>query len=201
MGKDFRGILIVLSGPSGIGKGTVISELLKRREKLRVSVSVTTREPRSGEKDGTDYFFTSRERFLKMAADSEFLEYAEYCDNFYGTPEKKVFEMFAEGNDVILEIDVKGAVQIKEKFSDAVSIFIAPKSEDMLKQRLLSRGLDSESVINERIKQSKRELESSINYDYLVVNDKLEKCVEDINKIIDVEHMKTKRLSYIIKEG
>lgn len=199
--KNFCGILIVLSGPSGIGKGTVISELIKRREKLKVSVSVTTREPRQGEKDGIDYFFTGREKFLEMVQNSEFLEYAEYCNNFYGTPQKNVLNMLNEENDVILEIDVKGAEQIKEKFSDAVSIFIAPKSEDMLKERLLNRGLDSESVIKERVKQSEREIKSAINYDYLVVNDQLEKCVEDIIKIVEVEHMKVKRSSYIEKEG
>lgn len=201
MKKKFSGILIVLSGPSGIGKGTVIKQLLKKIANLKISVSVTTREPRDGEENGKEYFFTDKQNFLTMVENSEFLEYAEYCGNFYGTPKKKLLDMLNNGNDVILEIDVEGAFQIKKIFSDAISIFIAPISEDTLKYRLLNRGSDNETSINERINRAKKEIECANDYDYLVENVDLEKCVEDISKIIEVEHMKTKRLSYIVKEG
>lgn len=201
MKKKFSGILIVLSGPSGIGKGTVIKQLLKKIANLKISVSVTTREPRDGEENGKEYFFTDKQNFLTMVENSEFLEYAEYCGNFYGTPKKKLLDMLNNGNDVILEIDVEGAFQIKKIFSDAISIFIAPISEDTLKHRLLNRGSDNETSINERINRAKKEIECANDYDYLVENVDLEKCVEDISKIIEVEHMKTKRLSYIVKEG
>lgn len=201
MKKKFSGILIVLSGPSGIGKGTVIKQLLKKIANLKISVSVTTREPRDGEENGKEYFFTDKQNFLTMIENSEFLEYAEYCGNFYGTPKKKLLDMLNNGNDVILEIDVEGAFQIKKIFSDAISIFIAPISEDTLKHRLLNRGSDNETSINERINRAKKEIECATDYDYLVENVDLEKCVEDISKIIEVEHMKTKRLSYIVKEG
>lgn len=201
MKKKFSGILIVLSGPSGVGKGTVIKQLLKKIANLKISVSVTTREPRDGEENGKEYFFTDKQNFLTMIENSEFLEYAEYCGNFYGTPKKKLLDMLNNGNDVILEIDVEGAFQIKKIFSDAISIFIAPISEDTLKYRLLNRGSDNETSINERINRAKKEIECANDYDYLVENVDLEKCVEDISKIIEVEHMKTKRLSYIVKEG
>lgn len=190
-----KGILIVLSGPSGIGKGTVISSLRKQKRNIELSISMTTRQPRSGERDGVEYFFTSRENFLKMAENSEFLEYTEYCGNFYGTPQKALFNMLSKGDDVILEIEVDGGKQVKEKFPQAVSIFIAPPSLEILKSRLVGRGLDSNSTIEKRLKQAEEELKFISSYDYLVENDNLEECVEKVAKIIEVEHMKTKRLT------
>lgn len=196
-----QGLLIVLSGPSGIGKGTVLNGVLNCRSDIKISTSVTTRKPRAGEKDGVDYFFTSKEKFLEMVENSEFLEYTNYCGNFYGTLKKNLFNMVGCGNDVILEIEVDGGNQIKEKFPDSVSIFIVPPSVDTLRQRLMDRGLDEKDVINDRLHRAKQEIGSAFLYDYIVVNDSLESCVKDVCKIIDAEHMRAKRLYDGIKEG
>ena len=200
MDKGHSGILIVLSGASGTGKDTVIRELLKKSDKFSLSVSATTRQPRKGERDGADYFFIKREEFLKKAERGEFLEYAEYCGNFYGTPKDYVFKMLEKGTDVILEIEVDGGSQIKTKYADAVSIFIVPPSVKVLKERLSRRGLDNDKVIEKRLSQSEKEIRCAANYDYIVINDSLEQCAKDILKILEAERMKSKRLSYIIDE-
>lgn len=200
MYRNNKGLLIVLSGASGTGKGTVIGELLKRSNRFRLSISATTREPRSREKNGIDYFFIKKEDFVKKVKNSEFLEYAEYCENFYGTPKTNVFDMLDKGNDVLLEIEVEGGAQIKKKCPNAISIFIIPPSIDELKERLNKRGTDNDVVIKKRLNQAEREIKCAKEYDYIVVNDSLERCVESILKIVEVGKMRANRSAYIIDE-
>lgn len=200
MGLNEEGLLIVISGPSGVGKDTIINKLINKHHKLKLSVSSTTRTPRQGEVHGKDYYFIREEKFLEMVSNSEFLEYAKYCGNFYGTPISNVSEMLSEGNDVILEIEVQGGAQIKKRCPDAVSIFIYPPSIKSLENRITGRGLDSEEVIKGRINESKKELMAANEYDYIVVNDSITICVDNIIKIIQSEHMKAKRMKYIIDE-
>ncbi len=200
MDIGYRGLLVILSGASGTGKDTVIKKLMKESERFELSVSVTTREPRSGEKEGIDYFFIQSNEFRRRAEKSEFLEYAEYCGNFYGTPKANVFDMISKGRDVILEIEVEGKVKVKKSYPDAVSIFILPPSMEVLRERLSRRGSDNHEVIEKRLRRAREEIECSRDYDYIVVNDSLEGCVEDILKIVEAEHMRVKSSNYIIDE-
>ncbi len=187
---DSQGILIVVSGFSGSGKGTVMKELLERYDNYALSVSATTRQPREGEKDGREYFFKTREEFEKMIAKEELIEYARYVNNFYGTPKAYVEEQLAAGKDVILEIEIQGARKVKEKFPDALLLFITPPSVEELRRRLVSRGTETAEVIGERMKRAAEEAEGMGSYDYYVVNDVLETCVEDVHGIIRAEHAK-----------
>ncbi|MCI9009051.1 MAG: guanylate kinase [Lachnospiraceae bacterium] len=188
-----KGILIVVSGFSGAGKGTIMKELLRKYEQYALSVSATTREPREGEVQGKDYFFKTREAFEQMIAKGELIEYACYVNNYYGTPKAYVEEKLSEGRDVILEIEIQGARKIKSQFPEAVLLFVTTKSAQVLKERLSRRGTETQEIIDQRLERAVQESEGIEEYDYLVVNDDLEICVEEIHSIIESEH---RRLQY-----
>lgn len=190
--KKQRGQLIVLSGPSGVGKSTVIAELLSDRPDIFFSVSFTTRQPRVGEADGVNYRFVSKDTFQDMIARDEFLEYACYVDNFYGTSLKAIEEKLDAGTDVLLEIDVQGAAKVREKCPDALLIFISPPSFEELSRRLRGRHTDDENVIKERLQQALEECRQIPKYDFLVVNDKVSHAVEEILAILTAESCRTK---------
>lgn len=187
---DRQGILIVVSGFSGAGKGTIMKELLKKHEQYALSVSATTRDARQGETEGKDYFFKTKEQFEQMIAEDALIEYACYVNNYYGTPKVYVEEMLSRGRDVILEIEIQGAREIKRKFPEAVLLFVTTKNAQILKERLTSRGTESPEVIDQRLKRAIQESEGIEEYDYLVVNDELNVCVEEIHSIIESEHRK-----------
>lgn len=189
-----RGLLIVISGPSGVGKGTVRKALFERENhNLKYSVSMTTRKKREGEVDGKDYYFVSKEEFLKRIDEGKFLEHAEFVGNYYGTPLDKVNEQLEKGNEVVLEIEVEGAMQVKSKVPDCVLIFIVPPSKEALYDRLKKRGTESEDVIQARIAKANREFKVAKNYDYIVVNDDVDNAADRIMAIIRAEHAKTSR--------
>lgn len=184
-----KGRLIVFSAPSGCGKGTMLAEILKNDD-FCVSVSATTREPREGETDGVSYHFMSKGDFLQKVADSEFLEYAEYCDNYYGTLISEVEGRLNEGKNVILEIEVQGAQKIQEKRPDALSVFVLPPSVSELRRRLKKRGTETDEVIEKRVAQAAVEIPYAKNYDYIIVNDGLEDAVSDFLAIMRAEKLK-----------
>ena len=194
MKLDDKGLLIVLSGPSGVGKGTVREALFKiPGHDLVYSVSMTTRKPREGEVDGREYFFVTEEEFKKNIEEGKMLEYAKFVGNYYGTPLDEVNKQLNKGNEVVLEIEVQGALQVREKMHDAVFIFIAPPSIDALYKRLKKRGTDSEEIIKERIEKAQKEIKLAYKYDYIVVNDTVENAADRIMAIIRAEHAKTER--------
>lgn len=186
-----RGMLVIISGPSGSGKGTVVKKL--NRPDFALSISMTTREPRPGEVHGKDYFFTTKENFIKARENGEFLEHAEFVGNMYGTPRAYVEEQVAVGKAVILEIDVIGALQIKEKFKDSISVFLIPPSFHDLAERLKNRKTEDIETIRRRIKRAKSEIEYINNYDYLVINKEIDHAVDDMHRIIDSEYLKPHR--------
>lgn len=190
MDNDKKGLLFVISGPSGVGKGTICKKLLERRKELKLSVSVTTRAPRPGEIEGVNYFFRSEEQFQDMIECDEFLEYmCVFGKNHYGTPKAYVAEQRAQGNDVILEIDVNGALNVKKRCPDAVMIFIAPPSMETLKKRLVGRGTETEEAVERRFAEAVKELAAAGEYDYIVVNDSLDKAVDDTESILVSERL------------
>lgn len=194
MKLDERGLLIVISGPSGVGKGTVRDALFAREgHNLVYSVSMTTRKPRNGEVDGREYYFVSREEFESRIKNNKFLEYAEFVGNYYGTPLDKVEENLNNGNEVVLEIEVQGAMQVRKKMKDAIFIFIAPPTMKDLEKRLNRRGTESKEIIKERYDKACREVELAYLYDYIVVNDTVENAADKIMAIIRAEHAKTQR--------
>ena len=182
--KKERGQLIVLSGPSGVGKSTVIAELFSQRSNIYFSVSYTTRQPRVGEQDGVNYNFVSREEFERMIADDELLEYAEYVDNYYGTSIKLIREKLDAGIDVLLDIEVQGAAKVRARCPDALFIFIIPPSFEELSRRLHRRNTDSEDVIVGRLAKARQEFREIPKYDYLVINDKVANAVHEIEAIL-----------------
>lgn len=201
MKLDDKGLLVVLSGPSGVGKGTVRKSLFEREDhNLVYSISMTTRKPREGEVDGKDYFFVSREEFEKRIEDDKFLEYAEFVGNYYGTPVNEVNKQIELGNEVVLEIEVQGALQVREKVKNAIFVFIAPPSLDALYSRLKGRGTESEEVIKQRIEKAKKEINLAYKYDYIVINDTVENAADRIMAIIRAEHAKTERAIHNYKK-
>lgn len=196
-----RGILIVVSGFSGAGKGTLMKELMKRYEETyALSVSATTRNPREGEVDGREYFFKTTEEFEKMIAKEELIEYARYVENYYGTPRAYVEQMLEAGKDVILEIEIQGALKVKKAFPDTLLLFVVPPSAGELKERLIGRGTESMDVIESRLKRAVEESEGMEQYEYLIVNDDLEVCVEQMHQIICGEHHRSSRNKEFIQQ-
>lgn len=194
MKLNTKGLLIVISGPSGVGKGTVRKALFARSgHDLDYSVSMTTRAPREGEVDGVDYYFVTKEEFLKQIDNGNLLEHAEFVGNMYGTPKDKVEEKLELGHEVVLEIEVNGALQVREKMKDAVFIFIAPPTFIALENRLLSRGTEDEAIIKERLEKAKREIKLASFYDYIVINDEVSNAADRIMAIIRAEHAKCSR--------
>ncbi len=184
-----RNIVIVLSGPSGVGKGTIASKIIERNPSVSLSISCTTRSPRVGEVNGREYFFMEKEDFKNKIAENGFLEYSDHFDNFYGTPKDFVVEKLKD-NDVLLEIDVNGGLNVKKSYPDAVLIMIAPPSIQEIKNRLIHRGTEKIEEIELRMDRIKYELEKKEQYDYVVVNDRLEQAILDVEKIIELEKNK-----------
>ena len=195
-----RGILIVVSGFSGAGKGTIMKELMKKYDNYALSISATTRNPRPGEEDGREYFFKTVEEFEKMIAKDELIEYAKYVDNYYGTPRAYVEEQLKNGKDVILEIEIQGALKVREKFPETLLLFVTPPSAKELKSRLVNRGTETMDVIEFRMNRAKEEALGMDQYDYLIVNDDLHTCVEEMHQIIQVEHRRSFRNSAFIEQ-
>ena len=185
-----RGLLIVLSGPSGAGKGTICSRLRAEMPNLTYSVSMTTRQPRVGEVEGVNYFFRDKEEFEELLKEDAFLEYAKVYDNYYGTPKKHVMDLLDQGKSVLLEIDIQGAMQVKERYSDAIFIYIVPPSLTELSARLRGRATDSEEVIDKRLSLACSELALAHRYDYIVVNDDLDEATEKTASILRAESCK-----------
>lgn len=189
--NEAKGVLIVLSGPSGVGKGTVCKALLARNPQVKLSVSATTRAPRPGEVEGVSYFFKTREEFERMIAAGEFLEYMDvFGMNYYGTPRSYVEQQLAEGNDIVLEIDVKGAMNVKRLCPEAVLVFIAPPSMETLKKRLVGRGTETAEAVERRTKEAFAEMRLMPEYDYAVVNDTLEDAVCSVETILKAERLR-----------
>jgi guanylate kinase len=188
-----KGILICVSGFSGAGKGTLMKALLEKYPNYALSISATTRSPRPGEIDKKDYFFKTKDEFEEMIKNDEFLEYAQYVDNYYGTPKSYVYEQLEKGKDVILEIEVQGVFKVKEKYPDTVLVFVATPSIDEIRERLIKRGTETPEKIEKRMSQIAREVKSLYDYDYILVNEnnKLDECVEKFNHIIESIHQKT----------
>ena len=191
--------LFIISGPSAVGKGTIVKRILKSDGKVHLSVSATTRNPREGEEEGVSYYFMSDEQFVKAVGEGGFLEHASVHGHYYGTPKAPVMSQLKAGRDVILEIDVQGAMQVKESYPDGVFIFILPPSVDALRSRIMHRGTESEEDIQVRLGAAQREMEYLEHYDYYVVNDDLEKAVESVKKIMAAEHWKVTDAAGILK--
>ena len=183
-----KGILIVVSGFSGVGKGTLMKQLVHSYDNYALSVSMTTRQPRPGESDGKEYFFFFREVFEKTIAENGLIEYANYCGNYYGTPKEYVEKQLEKGKDVILEIEIQGALKVREQFPTALLLFVMPPSAQELKKRLEGRGTETEEVIDKRLKRATEEAEGIENYDFIVINDKLEECVKEMHGLILAAH-------------
>lgn len=195
-----KGLLVVLSGPSGAGKDTVLNNLLAKNKNIRISTSATTRSPREGEVDGEDYYFISNEEFVQLISKDGMLEYAEYCGNYYGTPYDQVESWLCKGRDVVLEIEVKGGAQVMKRCPDAVSIFIIPPSLKELEMRLKNRATEPDKIIEKRLNIAREEINAAKDYNYIVVNDTVEQCATDICNIIVSEKMKSYRKINIIEE-
>jgi len=198
--KKEKGQLIVLSGPSGVGKSTVIAELFGQRENIYFSVSYTTRQPRPGEQDGVNYNFVDRAEFERMIADNELLEYAEYVDNYYGTSLKAINDRLDAGTDVLLDIEVQGAAKVRECCPEALFIFIIPPSFEELSRRLHGRNTDSEDVIQGRLEKARAEFKEIPKYDYLVINDKVANAVREIESILTAAECRMKNRNHILSK-
>ncbi|WP_112180794.1 MULTISPECIES: guanylate kinase [Paraliobacillus] len=190
-----KGILFVLSGPSGVGKGTVRKALFERDTALQYSISMTTRQKRVGEQEAVDYFYRTKDEFESMIKDNQLLEYAEYVGNYYGTPREYVEETLELGRDVFLEIEVQGALQVKENFPEGVFLFLSPPSLEELKTRIVNRGTESDALVANRLDAAKEEIEMMDAYDYVVVNDQVEVAVDKVQAIVKSEHCKRERVA------
>lgn len=195
-----KGLLIIVSGFSGAGKSTVTKLLVDKYDNYALSVSATTRSPRDGEEEGVDYFYKTEEEFLEMVNGDAFLEYAYYVDHAYGTPMAYVDEQLESGKDVLLEIEIQGALKVKARRPDTIMIFITPPSAEELVRRLTSRGTDSEEVIRSRLRQAVKESEGMNRYDYIIVNDDLEACVTDMHTLIQTQHCRTAQQAGFIEK-
>lgn len=190
-----KGLLIVLSGPSGVGKGTVRKQIFDDpTTSYKYSISMTTRDKRDGEIDGVDYFFKTKEEFETLIQQDQFIEYAEYVGNYYGTPVQYVKDTMEAGHDVFLEIEVEGAKQVRKKFPDALFIFLAPPSLEHLRERLVGRGTESDEKIQKRVSEARKEVKMMNLYDYVVVNDKVNLAKQRIQSIVEAEHLKRERI-------
>lgn len=199
-----RGLLIIISGPSGAGKGTICKSFMERNENVALSVSATTRSPRTGEVEGFNYYFMSKEKFKEKIASNDFLEYAEVYDNYYGTPKSNVEEILESGKDVILEIDIQGALKVKENTEEGVFIFVLPPSMEELKQRIINRGSETQESLMKRFKSAYKEINYISKYNYAVVNDEVENAVQKLEAIISAEKCRVDRIKESIldsKEG
>lgn len=195
-----KGILIVISGFSGAGKGTLVKALVDRYDEYALSVSMTTRSPRPGEREGVEYFFTDAEHFEEAIRKNGLIEYASYCGNYYGTPKAYVEEQLEAGKNVILEIEIQGALKVKEKFPQSLLIFLTPPSVGELRRRLQGRGTEEAGVIARRLARAAEESEGVEAYDYIVVNDKLEECVEEVHRLVDASRRAPIRREAFIRE-
>ncbi|WP_297519490.1 guanylate kinase [uncultured Clostridium sp.] len=198
---DNRGVLIVISGPSGAGKGTICKALLEKHEEISLSVSATTRNPRTGEVDGVNYHFLEKENFVKRVEENDFLEYAQVYGNYYGTPKSNVEKILDSGRDVILEIDIQGALKVKEQSNEGVFIFILPPSMEELKQRIINRGSETPESLMTRFKSAYKEINYVSKYNYAVVNDTVDKAVEKIEGILLAEKCRVDRLKETILDS
>lgn len=195
-----KGQLVVFSGPSGVGKGTVLKEFLAGRENVSLSISATTRQPRPGEEHGVHYYFLTREEFLKKVEEGNMLEYAQYNSNYYGTPKDKVDEALAQGKDIVLEIEVQGALLVKEKCPNALLVFVAPPSWQELRDRLTGRGTEDAATIENRLNIAKQELTQAVHYDYILVNDTIEAAAQRLEHIIEAGRCRTIEMNELIRE-
>ena len=186
-----KGVLVVVSGFSGAGKGTVMKALLEKYDNYALSVSATTRSPRPGEENGREYFFLTESQFEDMIRNDELIEHARYVDHYYGTPRKYVEDKMAAGKDVILEIEIQGALKVKKRFPDALLLFVTPPSAEELRRRLVGRGTETLEVINARLARAAEEASGMEAYDYLLINDDLDRCVEEMHQLIQLQHRKT----------
>lgn len=195
-----KGLLIILSGPSGTGKGTVLKLIKESCHNIKLSVSATTRVPREGEVDGVNYFFKTQQEFEQMIGNNEFAEWVKYCENYYGTPKKWIEDRINEGFDVILEIEVEGALNIKKQFPDCVTIFMLPPSFEELRHRIVARGTEDIAVIEKRLNKARKEFNFVDKYDYVCINNTIEDSVREINSIILSEKLRFERNTDIINE-
>jgi len=195
-----KGILYILSGPSGVGKGTVRERLFEQENNLKYSISMTTRNQRLGEEDGVDYFFKTVDAFEEMIAAGKLLEYAKYVNNYYGTPKDYVMEQLERGHDVFLEIEVQGAMQVKQNYPQGVFIFLCPPSLQELKNRISGRGTETQELLTSRLQQAKKEIKMMSEYDYVVMNDDVELAVDKIKSIVQSEHCKRERIEKQYKQ-
>ena len=186
-----QGILAVVSGFSGAGKGTLMKELLRRYDNYALSISATTRSPREGEVDGREYFFVPKERFQQMIEEGSLVEYAQYVNHYYGTPKEYVMRQMAQGKDVILEIEIQGALKVKKRFPEALLLFVTPPSAEELCRRLVGRGTETIEVINARLRRAAEEASGMEAYDYLLINDDIDRCVEEMHSLIQLQHRRT----------
>lgn len=196
-----KGLLIVVSGPSGVGKGTVVKELIKQSENMHLSVSATTREKRPGEEHGVNYYYMTVDEFEKLKKEDGFLENAVFCDNYYGTPKRAVLDKIESGIDVVLEIEVKGAMQVRSKYPEGVYVLLVPPSMQELEDRLRGRQTEDDETIKKRLAKAKEEMGHFDRYNYVVVNDEVEKATENLKAVIKAEKLRIERNIEIFKES